>query len=233
MKRRRKIKTAAYFVLVSQNHKTGPVAATYASIEATCPKDCAFKDAGCYAKGGRVGILNAQLVTGVTPLQAAVQEARQIEAVRPPLGLALRLHVSGDCRTVAAARRLGRAGVLWQDRGGGSVWTYTHAWRLVPRGAWGRGVSVLASIEHVGQAAAARKAGYAPALVVPAHPKSGRAWRAGGVRWIPCPEQTRGIPCASCGLCFKADELRDRGAGIAFAAHSQGKKHVLRVIQES
>ncbi len=230
MKRKRD-RGAAIFVAMSANHKTGPVAVTYASIAATCPRACPLRGAGCYAQTGRVGILETQLQKeGVTALAAAAEEARQIEVHRPPRGLPLRLHVSGDARTSAAAARLGKAAWKWRSRGGGAVWTYTHAWRKVPRSAWGRSVSVLGSIERAVDARAVVKQGYAPALVVAELPADGRAWVEEGIRWIPCPEMTRGVPCAQCGLCFRADALRARGAGIAFAAHSVSKKRVLKVI---
>jgi hypothetical protein len=69
--------------------------------------------------------------------------------------------------------------------------------------------------------------------VVSHHPADGKAYNLAGVRWIPCPQQTRGVTCDACRLCFDADGLRDRGTGIAFAVHGSSGKRALRVIQET
>src|SRR5262245_20215952 len=44
----------------SENAKTGLVSATYASQE-SCPADCPFRGAGCYAEGSRVGFHTRRL----------------------------------------------------------------------------------------------------------------------------------------------------------------------------
>jgi hypothetical protein len=80
-------------------------------------------------------------------------------------GRPLRLHTVGDCRTDEAARIVAAAAERYMDAGGGPVWTYTHAWRLVDRASWGR-VSVLASCETPEQVELARARGYATAIVV-------------------------------------------------------------------
>jgi hypothetical protein len=77
----------------------------------------------------------------------------------------MRLHTVGDCRTDEAAKIVAAAAERYMDAGGGPVWTYTHAWRLVDRASWGR-VSVLASCETPEQVELARARGYATAIVV-------------------------------------------------------------------
>jgi len=210
------------------------VDATYASIRATCPASCALRDAGCYAQSGNVAMHVRRLdaaASGLTPIQAARYEAGAIDAAwgggRVPEGQLLRLHVSGDARTTGAARVLGAAVARWIKRGGRAAWSYTHAWRTVPRSAWGP-VSVLASMENTKDAAAATEQGYAPAVVVSAFPDGARAWEADGVRWIPCPAQAGDRTCEECRLCVRGDELRDRGMGIAFEAHGGQASSVKR-----
>lgn len=211
-------------VAATANRKTGMVAATYAPIQQTCPKSCVLRDAGCYAQNSRAGFTNRRLeaaAKGKHALTVAKAEAAKIRALKVPPGHPLRLHVTGDCRTEAAARVLAAAA---DDYRGGSVWTYTHAWRDIPREAWGR-ISVLASCESMRDAREARARGYVPALIVAEHPEDGRAWEDdNGERWVPCPEQTRGVPCVDCRLCF------DPPAGITFAAHGQRRKRVLEVL---
>ena len=108
-------------------------------------------------------------------------------------GRPLRLHTVGDCRNRTAARIVGGAVVRWLDRGGGKVWTYTHAGADVPRLAWGPRMSVLASVDTLDQVGKAIAAGYAPARYVADFPTGSKSWSEGGIRWIPCPAQTRGF----------------------------------------
>jgi hypothetical protein len=89
-------------------------------------------------------------------------------------------------------------------------------------------VSILASVEKPADGIEALSKGYAPAIVVPEH-TSDKARIERGIRWIPCPAQTReNVTCSSCRLCFDADTLRARNAGISFAAHGSGVKKVRR-----
>ncbi len=142
-------------------------------------------------------------------------------------GRPLRLFQSGDARTEGAARILARASREWRRHGGAEVWGYTHSWRDVSADAW-RGASMLASVESLALAREARARGYAAARIVPDLPSDGKAWSEGGQKWIPCPEQTRGVPCVACGLCFDAGTLASRGAGIAFGAHGMRKNSLKR-----
>jgi hypothetical protein len=236
--------TLSKFVADSGNEKiggkSGKVSATYASIEATCDKSCPLMGNGCFAEGGRVALVVKRLANASTPLRAAQCEAREIDRSFKggPVpqdgyrgkGCDLRLHVSGDCRTTMAAATLGSAARRWRERGGGDVWTYTHAWRKVTRASWGESISVLASVERSEDGRKALEAGYAPAIVV-SHHASPKAYEQDGVRWIPCPAQTSDRKCVECRLCFDADALNARNAGIAFAAHGQSFKRVLKVIQ--
>lgn len=218
----------ATLVLASKNEKVGDASATYASIDASCPKDCSQRDAGCYAQSGNVGIHVNRLdraAEGSTmdTRDVARQEAKQIRnAISEGLDTRpLRLHVSGDCRTPSAARELAKATEGWRA----PVWSYTHAWKSVPREAWGR-VSVLASVDKAEDIPLAFERGYAPALVVSTH-ESRRAYEVQGIRGIPCPAQTtEGVTCVKCGLCMRADWLHETKAAILFAAHGSSKRRL-------
>lgn len=207
--------------------KLGHVATTAAPADQSCPHDCALWDACFYRKGLHLGRVNRELEgasAGATPLQVAEAEAKAIDTQlsgRYPL----RIHVGGDARTASAAAVLGSAAERYHAIAGQPVFTYTHAWRTVPRSAWGSAVSVLASVESPAEAARAMVRGYAAALTVDRHPEDGKAWRAGRLRVIPCPEQTRGVKCEDCRLCFDADGLRRRRAVIAFAMHGPKVSH--------
>ena len=222
-------------VLKSQNSKVGQVSATYASIDATCPKTCALKNAGCYAQLGMVNIhtvrLNRQAVNE-TPETVAREEARLITnaAFEGKDVLPLRIHVAGDCRTNRAAKMVGTAASNWSQ----PVWSYTHAWRTVKRENW-KTVSILASVEKPEDVTKAFDRGYAVALVVDKHPEDGKSFQheSGEFKVIPCPSQTRDVQCTDCKLCWKDQFLLENKSVISFAAHGVAKKRVLRVLQAS
>lgn len=218
----------------------GKVSATYAATNITCPSSCSLRHEGCYAEYGPVGLhvmrLNEQATPGMRPEAVARVERDAMKAAfkggRIPQdgaagGRDLRLHVSGDARTRRSAKILAEGVRNWLKRGGGTVWSYTHGWKVVPRKDWGK-TSILASMEDPALAKEARKRGYAPALVVGEH-KSDKAYQVEGsdVTWIPCVAQIKeGVACSDCRLCMKADWLRDTNRGIAFAAHGVATKKI-------
>lgn len=228
----------ATYVSGSKNTKllgSKKVDATYASIESTCPKTCPLKGEGCYAQLGYVGIQSHRLdaeADGLSSLQVAKAEATAIDNAYQgkefPQGRDMRIHVAGDASTKASARLINSAVGRWKKRGGGAAWSYTHAWRTVPRNRWSN-VSMLASVSNVEEAYECWNHGYAPAIVVDQHP-SDKAYKLEGsdTKWIPCPAQTREIGCTDCRLCFNADRLREGNFGIAFAAHGVMKNKVKR-----
>lgn len=234
----------ARFVGNSQNAKIAgkyKVAATYAPIKQSCPSTCELKDSGCYAQSSYVGMINREEEArhdGDTPLQVAKSEALAIDLGFPKGvpqdggrggGRPLRIHVSGDCTTKGGARVVSAAARRYTQRGGGPVWSYTHAWRKVPRSAW-EGVSTLASVKSISEVMEARKQGYAPAIVVPEH-KDERLYKLGPFKFIPCPAQTRDLACTDCRLCFDADALLSRKQGIAFAAHGTKTSEIKRRLK--
>lgn len=228
----------AIYVSDSGNSKimgSRKVDATYASIEASCPNSCSLKEKGCYAQLSFVGMQVRRLDTqaeGHSALQVARAEAKAIdESYRGgdvPKGRDLRIHVAGDSRTLAGTKLINHAVGRWKKRGGGSAWSYTHAWKNIPRSEWNN-VSILASVASVDEVAEARQQGYAPAIVVPEHP-SDKAYLLEGsdVKWIPCPAQTRDVGCSDCRLCFNANRLFSANMGIAFAAHGVKRNEVKR-----
>lgn len=213
----------------TKNRKIGDIAATYLPIKQTCPNSCALKDNGCYAQVGYVGMWMMKLeakMDGKSAYEIIRKEAREIAAFGPKAkGKPLRLHVSGDARTAATARLLSIASKKWD----GKVFTYTHAWRDVPRKAWGK-VSILASCESTGEAKEALKKGYVAAITVPSHPGA-KAYMKDDLKIIPCPQQTREVTCDKCRLCMNDAMLRDQNAVISFAVHGVRKNRALTVIQ--
>lgn len=234
--------SSAKYVSNSSNTKLGirPVDTTYVTIKGSCPTSCQLKDGnGCYAENYYVGLVVNKLDTqalGLTTLQVAREEAKAIDqsydSGSVPMGRDMRLHVSGDSRTIKGTKLINSSVGRWKKRGGGDCWTYTHAWMNVPRSTWSH-VSVLASIDKAEDAAEARKMGYAPAIVVSEF-ASAKAFTLPGsdVKYIPCPAQTspggKDIGCTECRLCFNADRLFQGNFGIAFSAHGVRKNKIKR-----
>jgi ParB-like chromosome segregation protein Spo0J len=214
------------------------MATTAVSIEATCPSSCPFKSApgvpqGCYSDAGFSRIKMQRLdegARGLTPDEVTAEEARQIDDAfgGGPIpqdgargGRDLRLHVGGEVSSTAGAKLLAKAAAWWRARGGGAVFSYTHRWKEIPRSAWGEAISVLASVERPEDIEAARKRGYAAAIVVEDFP-SDEAFSLPGTnaKVIPCPAETRGTNCAECRLCLDRD-LLEMNAAIAFKVHGR------------
>lgn len=217
-------------------------AATYAPIEQTCPSSCLFFAKApngvrpCYADTGFTKFTVRRMednAKGLAPAQVASLEAdaidRSFSGEDVPQdgargGRDLRLHVSGDCRTDGAASILSGAATRWRLRRGGSVWTYTHAWRDVLRVSWGPDISVLASVENPADVELARSRGYATAIVVDRFPQE-QAYDFKGARVLPCPAETRALTCVECRLCLDRD-LNKLGITIGFSAHGMGAVHI-------
>lgn len=234
------------YVRESKNSKIGGdtsngLDAVYVAIAQSCPTECPFKpvdeNQGCWATVGRVGLLNSRLeaeAEGMDKRALGREVAKAIDASWPNgvrEGQMLRLPVAGDFAVKSAVVPVVASVERWQERGGKGAWGYTHAWRRVDRETW-KGVSMLASVETLGEAKQARERGFAPARVVDDFPNGAKAWEEEGIKFIPCPEQTLEVTCDKCKLCFDDRKLIERGAAIAFKAHSQVKKRTLKVLQE-
>jgi hypothetical protein len=230
-------KQPAKVMQVTGNKKTGPMSGTYAPIEQSCPDSCPFKQGivtregkriYCYAEIGRVGKSNLECEDEAflkTPVEIAKVEAKGIDLLKA-YGQPLRLHISGDARTNAAASHLANASKRFVNRGGGPPFTYSHAWKDVKRASWGI-VSVLASLHKPEDSKLATKRGYACSIVVDDFPNNEKAFSLPGseIDWIPCPQQTeRSETCLSCRLCFDDQKLRKGKKGIAFKKHTPNDK---------
>jgi hypothetical protein len=215
----------------SQNGKLGNAATTYAA-QASCPTSCPFMNGGgCYAEDGNVGFATIRLNKAAAaafsgPLEVAEAEAAKIDTLNAAAGRPLRLHTVGDCSTDEAALLVSAASERYTARGGGPVWTYTHAWRDVRRESWGK-VSVFASCETAEDVRQAKARGYQTSIVVEKftnnkrHVLDARAGDAAGVDVLPCPQQTAaGVTCSSCKRCFDDQNIATLGGySIAFEVH--------------
>lgn len=210
----------------TENRKIGDVATTYAGFH-TCPASCPMKKSGsCYACLGMVGIINRRLgrrqkVAKQSHIATAKAEAKLIRQIDRKTDL--RIHTSGDCKSPKAARIVSSAAEDFMIKSGGAAWTYTHAWRDVPREAWGK-VSVVASCEKLADVHLAISKGYAAAMVVAKH--DGEVAKvAEGLRLLPCPAQTEKVKdCKSCRICMRDGLMRKAGLVVTFAGHGPTRK---------
>ena len=221
----------------SGNAKLGRAAVTLVARQ-SCPTSCAFHQEGCYAEHDNNRIHWDRVTAGApgaTPLELAEAEAAAIDGL--PGDRDLRLHVAGDSTTEAGTRLIAAACGRYVGRGRAKgyevrAWAYTHAWRAVPRDAWGP-VSVLASCETAADVELAHARGYAAAVVAAefdraaAYPLGGAA----GVKVLPCPQQTRGRVCTECRLCFDDGRLRGARLAIGFALHGGGVRKAAAALK--
>ncbi len=203
------------------------VSVTHAA-KRSCPVTCPFyvspeqRAAGvkdpCYAGHGHQGMVTRRLEAGAAILNAdalmiAIDEAAAIDTLTGRN--LLRLHIVGDSATDRCADIVSAAAQRYSARHGQVVWTYTHGWRETSHQSW-RDVSVLASCETDDDVRLATSRGYAVALVR-AHADLPRT--VGGLRTIPCPQQTGAkLDCASCKMCTRDQSLAGR-ACIVFDPH--------------
>jgi hypothetical protein len=232
---------AVILAIKSGNKKLAGCAVTYVAQQ-SCPQDCRFLGPGngCYAQYGPMkwGVTDKvnEGGRGLWPAKLADMERRKIlGGLGDPaaIGRPLRLHGVGDCKTNLAAKIVAEGAEVWRRTAGAPVWGYTHAWKRVKRASWGR-VSILASVEGLGDLVRAHQRGYAAALVVnwfPYGPKAYTQWvkqpgkASEKFKVVPCPEQSmpgRGIGCKDCQLCMKDGWLRASRTVIGFAAHGPG-----------
>ena len=218
----------------SENSKlsaNGKVNATYVS-QSTCLESCPFYNNGCYAEIGKTGYTTTKLnkAREQNPTRIARREAKGIlglKAVYP-----LRLHVVGDCKNKKSAEILAEACAEYTSKHGQPVWCYTHN-RKIPRSSWGS-ISIIRSCETLRQAENSMQAGFASALVVEKFASDKRYYIGRGMYGIPCPVQTgKCASCVDCKLCMKDKSLISRKNVILFEAHGNGKKYVVKVLNEA
>lgn len=206
----------------SANKKLGNISTTYAGVQ-SCPNACPFKKTGaCYGMSGPVAFYWRKLTSD----QFTTEETARMEA-KAIMGLTgkndLRIHTLGDCSTPEAAQIVSDAATVHMRKHGKAAFTYTHAWRTVPRSAWGE-VSVLASCETIDEVNEAKALGYATSMVVSEYEKD-TMYVKDGVKIMPCPEITgKSESCQKCRLCMRDGNLKKADVTIAFAAHGPTKK---------
>jgi len=228
-------KSNVILVEKSENAKLGGMATTHACL-ATCPDSCPLKASGaCYRNTGSEAYVAKSLDAHQSNMRdshltIAKKEASLIDNLKNKVDL--RLHTVGDCKSAPAARAVSDACERFMERTGGVAYTYTHAWRDVPRKAWGK-VSVLASCESIDDVKLAMKRGYAAAMVIPQYRhETWKATMVGDLRMMPCPKQTgKAESCKTCRVCMRDGLLRKGKVVVVLAAHGPTKR--MRTVLEA
>jgi hypothetical protein len=207
-------------VKVSRSRKLGQVAATYAPIH-SCPSDCPLLNRGCYAQHDKCGILlqklnkTAEEMKKTRPIDIAKEEAKLIKEL--PGDRPLRLHVVGDAKTSITAEILADAVKTYPEK----VWTYTHAWKTVPRDRWGR-ISVLASCETLEDCNKAMDRGYA-ACILRLKPFEGEFFNKDyKFKMVSCKSKLGKVTCNTCKICMDDYTLLNHREVICFFPHGPG-----------
>jgi hypothetical protein len=188
---------------------------------------------GCYAQLDFCGIhlkkINqaAKEHKKTRPRDIARIEAREIRKLSGKLPL--RLHVVGDCRTSEAAKIVSVAAGEHTKKYNQPVWNYTHAWRTVPREAWGD-VSVLASCETPEECLEAMDRGYAAQICTPEYVT--KRTKIYDFTIIPCKNNLTGIQCVECRICMHDKRLLARREVLNIGAHGTKANEVKATIQK-
>lgn len=216
----------------SDNGKTGPVSATYTPYQ-TCPNSCPlkpiigedgnFQSAPCYASCDLVGMHMRRLTKATVTAKADLIQiqTQECESIKDLTGRnVLRLKVGGDTPNTEYAEGLADACKVYSAKHGQKAYGYTHNWKEIARESFG-GISILASCDSPSDIADAKSRGYATAVVVSSFPNGSKAFDVDGHKVIPCFEQTKGIQCVDCRLCFDDNNLRKHDISIGFEAHGR------------
>ena len=212
----------ASFVLQSKNRKTGPIPVTMTDMR-SCPSTCPHRDRGCYAGYGK----NAHHWREVGRRGVSWEELCEHVAALPP-GTLWRHNEAGDLPGVGQRVDVSALRRLVTANRGRRGFTFTHkplrtrSEVLAVRRANARGFTVNLSADSLAAADAltARRIGPVAVILPAAAPVKLRT--PGGLPVITCLAETRGLTCASCGLCAVAT----RKSIVGFRAHGQGARLV-------
>lgn len=112
----------ASLTLVSRNAKTGPIPVS-TTTKATCPNDCPFKEAGCYAKGGPLAIFWGKVTSG--EFGTSWQEFTK-KVAKLPKGILWRHNQAGDLPGNGDSIDVDALASLVKANKGKRGFTYTH-----------------------------------------------------------------------------------------------------------
>lgn len=234
----------------SSNKKTGDIMQSYSS-RSTCPKDCVFKNNGCYAEGYHTKMVwdrcedknDARYVINGEQLKIGLLEGAFNKLRKNPArdSILFRHNVAGDLAVEGTnlidVNRVDTIAVAIEgaNKVAGEIikgYTYTHcnidlnASDIIHDAAHKRFL-INASCETVEEVKHAKSLGI-NAVIASVDPKeTEKELKAVGLYGAQCPAQVNeGMDCDRCQLCAK-----NRKVVIIFEVHGQSKGKARRVIQ--
>lgn len=234
----------------SSNKKTGDIMQSYSS-RSTCPKDCVFKNNGCYAEGYHTKMVwdrcedknDARYVINGEQLKIGLLEGAFNRLRKNPArdSILFRHNVAGDLAVEGTnlidVNRVDTIAVAIEgaNKVAGEIikgYTYTHcnidlnASDIIHDAAHKRFL-INASCETVDEVKHAKSLGI-NAVIASVDPKeTEKELKAVGLYGAQCPAQVNeGMDCDRCQLCAK-----NRKVVIIFEVHGQSKGKARRVIQ--
>lgn len=234
----------------SSNKKTGDIMQSYSS-RSTCPKDCVFKNNGCYAEGYHTKMVwdrcedknDACYVINGEQLKIGLLEGAFSKLRKNPArdSILFRHNVAGDLAVEGTnlidVNRVDTIAVAIEgaNKVAGEIikgYTYTHcnidlnASDIIHDAAHKRFL-INASCETVDEVKHAKSLGI-NAVIASVDPKeTEKELKAVGLYGAQCPAQVNeGMDCDRCQLCAK-----NRKVVIIFEVHGQSKGKARRVIQ--
>lgn len=238
------------FLKSSENTKTGDIMQSYSS-RSTCPKDCVFKNNGCYAEGFHTKMAwdrcedenDARYVINGEHLKINLLEAAFNKLRKNPTreSILFRHNVAGDLaiegtslidanRVDIIARALEGANKVVEGIIKGYTYTHCaidlHASEIIHEAA-NKGFLINASCETVEEVKHAKSLGI-NAVIASINPKeTEKELKAVGLYGAQCPAQVNeGMDCNRCQLCAK-----NRKVVIIFGIHGIYKGKARKAIQ--
>lgn len=219
--------TSYHMTLKSRNVKTGPIPVTTTSAK-TCPPSCAFINAGCYAKGGPLGMHWDKVTKGTRggSLDALCEQIKTL-----PSGTFWRHNQAGDLPGEGDVIDQQGLYAITKANHGKRGFTYTHkpmtpANALAVKAANIRGFTVNLSANTLDHADALVDHNVGPVVVVLASDATENTVTPKGRKVVVCPATQRDdVTCASCQLC----QRKGRDCIVGFPAHGVSHKKATAV----
>lgn len=205
--------------LVSSNSKTGPIPVS-TSDSSTCPSACPFRNHGCYASLGHVGMHWKKVDSGA---RGDSWKAFLGAIASLPEGQLWRHNQAGDLPGVDNAIDAKALGELVKANAGKRGFTYTHKPPTARNAAAIRkandaGFTVNLSANNLSHADTLAETNAGPVVVVLPSTVQGNQTLStpAGRKVVVCPATYKaGVTCASCKLC----SVKSRSVIVGFPAH--------------
>jgi len=210
--------------------KERPFGASYRAVGFTCPQTCPLLNNGCYAQAGNSNLHQKDRYSN-NDAEIMLNAASEI-----PANSYFRHHVSGDVflgdtkngSLEVDKPYLDAIMTVAEQRKDVTFYSYTHGYKVLGTLETPDNLTINASCDDIEQVKDAKAMGY-PTVMVISENETRKRYSKDGVDIVVCPNQTSGLTCSQCKLCFK----KDRKFTVAFKAHAASRKKISKRIEES